>query len=369
MLSPEENFQPLSNDALKLAVLAETRALDAVAKLQEFPRIINRILNYPKFLSSITKANSPINVIAATSNGKRIISVARMAPTIRELMCTAHVAACSTLLEGRSFAIRELVSDGVSQAISAYVTGPTAADSIKAHDLMKRLLYMDAVRTIQLLRVFGLVTRHSGDMRQLALGCATGLKDVQYAHTMPAISMSSCGDDESLSFSTKQSPVADIIVSDLDPRHRALYDQYNKDPSSPVSGYVADTFELLELLASRNIRKRNLITAFRIEPAMIPDTREFLRRLNPLIEDNCDLVLSVGIGNSAEAFSKRIDLIADLFEILYESGHHPALFKLHLDGTILEQARSLQFGSGAASSHEILYCSLSPDKINRAYGL
>ncbi len=135
-----------------------------------------------------------------------------------------------------------------------------------------------------------------------------------------------------------------------------------------MSGYVGDTHEVLKQLSESDIRKRNLVTALRIEPAMIPDAGELLRHLCPIIDDDCDFILSIGAGDTPDAYQRRLDVVKDMFARLEEAQLKPVLFKLHLGGNIQQQGASIQFGSIGTSSYEILYCRLSREALVNTLG-
>jgi hypothetical protein len=227
---------------------------------------------------------------------------------------------------------------------------------------------MDAVRVIQLLRAFGLITCKSGEMHQLGLGASTGEKDIHYVHTGPSVAIVPSADGLMITFASTRDRVADIVINDLDPRYEDQYKRFAKDPLSPVTGYVCDTVELLEILAKSNIPKRNLVTLLRIEPSIIPDSREFLRRLHPTLDESCDLVLTMGLGDSAKAYQQRIDVVTSMFNNLDEIGLEPVLFRLHLGGSVAQQASSLQFGNPSSASFEILYCRLDLKVLKKVLG-
>lgn len=232
---------------------------------------------------------------------------------------------------------------------------------------MQRLVGMDAVRTMQLLRFAGIFLRPDNECVQLGLGAATGNKDIHFAHAQPACQLLSAGNDRTILFNYRSIHPRDVIISDLDPRHQKLYDKLEALEETNARGYVSDTFRLLDKLAESNGIKRNLVTMLRIEPAMIPDAHRFLGKLARIIDDGCDLVISIGAGDSPTAYHQRIEKISEIHGLLTETGLKPTLFKLHMGGTIMQQAASLQFGNAATASYEILHCKLNPGILSNAF--
>lgn len=347
--------------------MAEIRGFEAITKLSEFPDILQRIQNYPAFLQSREKISSPMKMIIDMSGGTRIVEVANMTSAVRNLFCTAHFAACCILLEDFRIMLDVLRSISVVPHIQQYLANSSASEVDQDQVIMRRLVGMDATRTMQLLRAFGLVTRRSNEMYQIGLGAGDGDKDFNFMHTDPVLRMEAGPDGQEIVFGSSRKRVADIIVNDLDPRHKSKYEQLSQDASSPVTGYVGDTLGLLEKLSGGNIRKRNLVTALRIDPAMIPNASEFLRYLYPILDEDCDLVLSMGAGESPDAYQRRLDVVSDMFSTLEGAQLEPVLFRLHLGGAIERQGASIQFGSIGASSYEILYCRLSSEALCKAF--
>lgn len=368
MLSPENNFKTRSNDSFAELYTNELSQLETFRKNANYSDILNHIKNYSGYLSDCAKTENPIESIDAATNGTRVINMASTSHEVIEKLHTAHMAACVILLEDFSCPLSYLNDQSILAARESYANSPQSAEPQVRVNLLQRLHGIDAVRTIQLLRIFGLITNRSKDMYQLGLGVATGNKDIKYVHTYPKLQIELNAMDQVVHFKSITDKVADIVISDLDERYKDRYQSYEDDTESSISCFISDTYDLLEKLKKNNIRKRNLITMLRIEPAMIPDAVEFLQRLAPIIDSECDFVLSIGSGDNPEEYNKRINVVSSLFSRLQDAGLSPVLFKFHDDGSALTQLQSLKFGSSPTSSYETLYCKLNKEMIERAYG-
>lgn len=366
MLSPEENFKPLSNRDLLITYNSEIRALDRMAMQIDVANILPGFCNYSELLSLAHSPDSPFATISDFSKTGRIVNVARGSARVQLLFSAAQLAACSILLEGHHVDFVRLESGMLAPDMEASLQHMLENKPGMAQDVMQKLIGMDAVRTIQVLRLAGLISRKSEDMYQLGLGAATGNKDIHYVHTEPIVNSLPGKSGLRIGFGAHERRVANIIISDLDQRHSSLYRQYGEDGTCSVSGYIGDTFEVLEKLDEQGIRKRNLVTMLRIEPAMIPDIDGFLGRLCPLLEEGADFVLSIGAGNSPEAYKQRIETVEQLFNRLGELGLEPIVFRLHLGGSVMQQASSLQFGNASTASYEILYCKMHAYLLSKA---
>ena len=367
MLSTEENFRLLSYSELTAAYMAEIQVLAAIVRLPEFPGILEKLRDYPKFLRSRAQGPSALVTLLNETRQTRVVEAARLSPAMRESLALAHLAASCVLLAGSRFDLAKFQAGVFVQQAEQMLSGIETAGAAQIQSIMRRLMGMDAVRTIQLLRGLGLITRKPDKLYQLGLGASTGEKDIQYVHNEPQLTIEAGPGASILTLGARQQRAADVIINDLGPRYTEQYQQLAADPQWPATGYVCDTFELLETLSHSAIRKRNLVTMLRIEPAMIPDAREFLHRLHPVLDETCDFVLTIGLGDSAEAYRQRIEVVASLFAALDSAGLKPVLFRLHLGGDVERQAATLQFGSPRSASFEILYCRLERKALRKTF--
>jgi len=364
MLSPAENFKPLSDKDLILAYTSEIRALDRMSARLDTESILARFAGYKDLLKLVGSEKSSFLYLPSISGEAREVSIADSSQDVQELFAAAHIAACSVLLEGMEIDLSVLVSGMAEQEMCAYMQEQLRSNPKVAFDVMQRLVGMDAMRAIQLLRLSGLVTRDYREIRQLGLGAATGRKDIYYVHMEPVVNSLPGRQGVRISFSTKAYNAADIIISDLDERHAPLYREYARSGDS-ISGIIGDTNQVLEEILEKGARKRNLVTMLRIEPAMIPDINDFLAKLSPILEDEVDFILTIGAGNSPEAYKQRIGKICSLYNKFRELGMMTVIFKLHLGGSVMQQASSLQFGNAATASYEILYCKIRHDQLDQ----
>lgn len=364
----DTNYIEIANNQLISSYLAEVDQFTEIATLAEFKNILSNFSNYKKFLKNKVKPRKPLPSILDATKGSRILSIEDLNESMRLKFHAAHVAACCILFKNEQYVNNMLCSNNMHDFALNYISSPEQSNSSKSKDIMNRINALDSVRLIHLLRILGLVQRPSSSMYQLGLGAASGVKDIHYVHTLPKITSDTGIRLNTIKFDYTYQTAADVILFDFDPRFKSTYDQYANNPGMSVSGYIGETMNLLQELSERDIHKRNLITMLRVEPAMIPDAGDFLHNLQPVIDNQCDLVFSIGSGDTADTYQDRIDLTASLFDALNKAGLTPVLIKLHHDGTLIEQASSLQYGSPIASSYEIIYCSLDPAKLRKTFG-
>ncbi|WP_297527141.1 hypothetical protein [Thiohalobacter sp.] len=361
MLSPERNFM-LSGGALKTALASELDGLRRAAKRPDYRSNLALLETYIDDMDSVAQG-APFSRLDGMPRNTRIIDFPKAQPKIKSRLFFSHIAACIVLLEHHTLSPEEL-RVGITNHKANQILDLAERNPEVRRNLMQRLTGMDAVRTNMLLRALGLITRKPSAIRQLGLGVASGAKDIRFFHLYPILARQATSEDHYLyTLNTIHQAAHDIVINDLDPRHEAAFKNYEKLGSPAVKGYICDTQEALVRLAEDDIPKRNLVTMLRMEPAMIRDSREFLRHLSRTIERDCDFVFTIGSGDNPDAYRHRVRRISDLFEKFDAAGLDPVLIRLHKGGTIMQQARSLQFGSGAAASYEILYCRLDPEKL------
>ena len=127
-------------------------------------------------------------------------------------------------------------------------------------------------------------------------------------------------------------------------------------------------------MCSRGIRglylqKCNHILTLNIEPAMIPRATELLNDLQPVIDEGFDFIFSIGAGDSEQAYQNRIDITSVIFHTLDDICLKQVIFRLHQGRSANKQAGSLQYGSAAASSIEILHYKPDPSAVKRLHPL
>lgn len=363
----DSNYTGVDKNLLVSSFMSEIDQFAKVSTLTEFKTILAHFKNYKKFIRDKVLSKNPMPPILDASDGERILYVKDLNHAMRIKFNAAHIAACCVLFKDQQYVTDMLNSNDIHNYAMNYVSSPTLSEKI-SNDILQRINALDSVRMIHLLRLLGLLKRPSSKMYQLGLGASAGTKDIYYVHTQPKITPSKDPGHRALKFDYSYQPAADVILFDFDPRFTKTYTQYGNDKERSVSGYIGETMDLLKELAHKKIVKRNLVTMIRAEPAMIPSTSEFLRNLYPVIDKSCDLVLSIGSGDTAEAYKNRIDLMASMFDDLNKAGLSPVLIKLHHGGSLMEQATSLQYGSPIASSYEIIYCSLNTEKLRETFG-
>jgi hypothetical protein len=106
-----------------------------------------------------------------------------------------------------------------------------------------------------------------------------------------------------------------------------------------------------------------------IEPAMILRATELLNGLQPVIDEGFDFIFSIGAGDSEQAYQNRIDITSVIFHTLDVICLKQVIFRLHQGRLANKQAGSLQYGSAAVSSIEILHYKPGPSAVKGLHPL
>jgi len=346
------------------------KEIDQVGRMLKYPfsnEILSSFENYQLFIRRINKDADPLKEILIASDDTRILSVESKSEYLWEVFTIAHIAACCELMKGTGIPRQELDAQSLSKVMQQFLSSLQFAPEKKLNSVANKLHYMDAIRTMHLLRALGLITKPTAEFHQLGLGAGDGYKDLFSLHKLPVIRSMQIDGKNTLVFDMLKENVSHIVLSDMDPHFSELYKKLNEQNELPVLAINKGTNDVLNKLKDLDIRKRNLVTSIRFDHRMIPDVVEFFKLLTPIVDDQCDLVMSMGAGNTPEEFEGRINLMKSLFDELNNAKLQPVLIKLHGSGTLLQQHKSLAFGNPWSSTYEILYCSLNKKQLIEKY--
>lgn len=367
MSNLHERFSHFPFDKLSDAYMSEINGLSYATTLPEFQNILDHLINYQKFIQQRKRDPSTLKMILNASNGTRIINSTSTSASLREIIYTAHVAACCDMLKGSQLLFQQLQPEPLKTIARNFLSQKTGMSEQENLYSVQNLHSMDAVRTILLLRLLGLITRQSEKMYQLALGTGSGIKDMYSIHRLPQISTRETNRQKTLAFNVIQKNVAEITLVDADPMYHDYYIELEKEDNLTVTTYNYDTIEALKAYSNEITNKRNLITLIRIDHRMIPDVDDLLCQLIPLISDECDFILSIGSGDTLEDFEGRTNKVQEIFDTLESANLKPVLFKMHKPGALQNQWATLHFGHPGIASYQILYCALNKKALKKYY--
>lgn len=354
----------------------EAEGLATVAESTNFSDILARFSNYETFLAE--KHQPGTKLVSKLSKSTGIINTSAASPTLRDIFYTAHIAACCDLFNGSLVPATFLNHGNIASWINEVLKPYREADDTQLEQLSSRLHSMDAVRTMNIVRCMGLVTRTPDSMHQLSLGAGPATKDIRSIHLTPQASLQTtahtiAGEKSAmqLSMHVHENKPADIIITDSDPQREEQYRLLNDSNTNNLLAINRDTNETLQdlpdILKQKNMPPRNLVIALRIDHRMIPNVQQFLGLISMSIDSAADLIVTMGSGFNIDDFRGRTGVIMELFESLKRSGLTPVLIKLHGSGHLEEQRNSPSFGLSNITTYEILYCKLKKKKLEKSF--
>ena len=349
-------FQAGDQKLVGVEYLAEIRELIRAVERPDFDEMLAYFADYSGYLDSRSRDGAARAILLEGAADKRIFDISTTHPQLQKALAMAQLAVCCHLLHGSKIT-RQQLSRSVLEAMAEQFVSSLYG---KSEEYLKRITgkfhVMDAIRTMQLLRILGLVARPVSAFHQLGIGTAEGTRDVLALHLMPSIQRLDGGNGPQLELSTEKQSLTDIIIADANPMYREVFEELNSDTSNNITAYNKDTLTVLHELEQVMKIPRNLVTGLRVEHRMIPDVTSFLGRLGNCVSSDCDFILSIGAGDTRGDFKGRIKLVKGLFKALDGAGFRPVLFKFHEDGNLEHQWNTLRYGNRRASTYQLLYC-------------
>ena len=354
-------FQDRTNTGFELTAnffMKEIRKLSEITTSAGFQGLLDKLEQYQGFLKSVRKTTNPALAITGAAGGQRIFYADTSSEFVKDALSVAHLAACCEMMNGSRIPRHELRPDTLEILAGNYLKQLQTAPPVVIRNTHNRFHTMDAVRTMHLLRALGLITRVSGNFAQLALGSGSGYKDIYSLHKMPALLADHDHGSPVYTFTIEQEAVGHVVISDPDSQHSEYFNKLNRESGSRVVALNKGADEAMIEFCKSGLKKRNLVTMLRLDHQMIADTDTFIEKLSPCIDEKCDLIMTIGSGNSFDAFNERIRIMEKMFCTLDHRGLHPVLVKLHNPGDLTEQIQSLQYGNAKTSTYQVLYCKL-----------
>lgn len=361
---PERRFHTGTHEHFASEYLIEIRELARISKRSSFADILQKLVD------KATQVSSPdaVGAVVSASGGGGVIDVyGSRSELIRDAFATAHLAACCHLLHSSTLTLKQLQARQLLPMAQQFLNSCQHQSNEYRTRMVGKLHAMDAIRSMQLVRALGLISRPSSETYQLGIGAAEGTRDILSVHVAPRIEL--IGRDETIVYRllAEKQLAAETVIVDLDATYREHYENLNKDESMNVRAYNMATIDALALIPRDTRRGRNLITGLRIDHRMLADVREFFKRLVACLDEEADLLLTIGAGDTARDFEGRTEKFRELFAELKGAGMRPLLFKLHGPGSPAKQRHSLNVGNLRASSYQILYCRLDKAKLAAAF--
>ncbi|MCW9014352.1 MAG: hypothetical protein OQL06_11260 [Gammaproteobacteria bacterium] len=355
---------------LKKSFNVDGEGLAAIAESGMLAKILEDFENYELFIRDRAKRLNSKKFVKKLSNGTNVIYGSNQVPELKKIFLYSHLAACCELFDGWELPVHAINRQGMHALISQGLSQFSDAPADKLNELQARVHRTDVVRSMQILRMMGLLSSNSSTQRQLSFAAGNANRELDGIHMNPVIRRKVNILDNSnnmIVFGKSINRPENVVLIDNDPAFDELYTSFNRNYSEWILALNENADSAMKkipgLMNKKNWRPCNLVAGIRIDHEIIPDVVKYFTQLAPVLDTVSDFVISIGAGHSLKEFEGRINLMAALFEYLTKQGLEPVRIILHGSGNIEEQRNSPLFGCGPTTTYEILYCKIKTKKL------
>jgi hypothetical protein len=372
----QNQWASFSGQQLASAFAQEADAFGAIAMNSGFDGLISKFNDYDGYLKLLGLDPSHSQTVKGLLKSNGIIDTTVPTAELAQLFCQAQIAACAELFNGWQISSlqlnREDIRTLVEQGSAGFVNTPGIPIETPPEqytDSQTQLLNainviqnVDTVRVMQVLKLLGLISTPASDIHQLSLGVGNGYRDLYGVHLSPKITRQQEGSNLKIRFETVERQAAHTVLIDNDPVYKDHFSGLNQNEAGRVLALNTDADQALKLVENQqqesDLRQRNFVVCLRLDHRMIPEAEQFLQAIARVIDNNADLVMTIGAGNNLDEFEGRLKCFDALVECLTQLDLKPVRVLLHGQGSTAEQRRKPNFGQLAYTSYQILYCKL-----------
>ncbi len=343
---------------------AEIESLTHVAASKQFAAIVNYLANYASLVQNPEQAGFGRHLLDRYPN-QRSLNVGDTDKKLEEVFSIALLASCMYLFEGEEIRLAEIGKPQLARLAEQSIKTHMAGNPKNLGKLAHRLHNTDAIRTMHILKLLGLLCTDPTRTTQLSLGSGHGSRDLISIHQLPGelpTDPKAPNHDRTLHFLSHSPDPQDVILVDNDPGFGEFFEQISKNSNGKILAINKDTDIALQLIAEKQkqniLAPRNLVVAFRIDHRMLPDVPAFFDAITSVISPQADFIMSMGAGHDESEFLGRTNKIQEIRSFLVACGHSPTHICLHQGKTLAERRQRPAFGGISFATHEILYCKL-----------
>lgn len=377
------NSAPASGQLVTAAVELEADSLGAIFASPVFNRILPYLEDYEDYLGKLKNDSARKKQISKLLGSDRTIVTTSPTAELAEIFCIAHIIACCDLFLDWRIPWSQLNRDGmrlltkratasIEPAIVVTAKGVNATYTEQEKRVLgavNQVQNLDTIRVLQVVRLLGLMNTNSAKIRQLSMAVGNAYSDMFGVHAFPALKRQTENTVPMLCLGIDQQKSSHTVLIDNNPVYADHFTSLNEEHTGRVLAMNTDLFVSMDELtvnqAELNLEPRNLILGLRIDHRMFENIREFLSKTSALIEDNADLLMTIGAGNNVAEFEGRLACFDEFFALLSDAGMKPVRIKMHADGSSEQQRSKPHFGHVAYTSYEILHCKLQRDKLKK----
>ncbi|MFK5985337.1 MAG: hypothetical protein QM479_07915 [Pseudomonadota bacterium] len=355
---------------IERSLRVEGEGLAAISESGILANMLDDYEDYESFIKARCKSLNSKKLVKKISNGTNIIDGTKQSNELKKIFYYAHLTACCELFNGWELPINTLNRQNMDTLLNQSLSQLNGASEEKLQELESRIQRADAIKSIQILRMMGLLSSSSSNQRQFSIAAGNASREIDGVHMIPKISRRlNVLDNNKNIFVIKKliNQPESIVLIDNDPAFKGLYQSFNQNKSDWILAFNEDADlavkKLSAMIEDKNWQPCNLVAGIRIDHEIIPDVSKFFRQLMPVLDTVSDFIITVGAGHSVDEFEGRINLMTALFEYLSKQGLEPVKIILHGGGSIEEQRNTPLFGTGPTTTYEILYCKIKKKKL------
>ncbi len=325
--------------------------------------------DYENFLRCDLRRYFPAGMLQELAGQGNTLSTFGLPDNGRRLFDCANLAAACEIFNGWTIDGGAVNSNNSAQFLADNMR-LSGKDSQQLGRVMGvRLNRGDAVRTAQIIKLFGLLPVNSERYDQLALGASMARRDREGFHRIPGIGPERPNGNFSgtsrLNFAVMTCEPKSLIMIDNDNNLAKDYARINREENSKIRALNLDLYDGLDRLAATieesDCARRNLVTMYRLEPRALPDIPLFIDKLIRVIDNAAFFMATIGAGNSPAEFAARTAALDEITEQLRTRGFRPWRIIMHGQGNQPNGQTIPDFGTSEFSSFEILFCDLGND--------
>jgi len=348
----------------------EGEGLAAIAEQINFTDILADFENYDLFIEDRGRRLNSKKLIKKITNGHNIVYGINQSDELKNIFYYSHVAACCELFSGWELPVNALNRQNMISLVNQSLSQLKDASKEKLYELQSRIQRTDVIRSMQILRMMGLLSSKSSAQRQFSFAAGNANRELDGVHMSPIISRRSNilkRSEDVIVFGKRVNQPENIVLVDNDPAFKELYLSLNQSQPERVLAFNENADQAIKKLSTLINEKRwkpcNLVAGIRIDHEIIPDVADFFKQFLPVLDLVSDFIISVGAGHNLQEFEGRIQLMSALFEYLTKKGLQPVKIILHANGTSKQQRDAPLFGCGPTTTYEILYCKIKKKKL------
>ena len=167
--STNNDAREVTGDYLRQAV-----GLGSIGEFENLPGMLKSFSDYPAFMKRRSKYGHRSILLDRQADGIRCINAANSRGIQREIFYYAHIASCCELFKGQVMPLSSMNRTDLQNYSMNMIEKFKHGGEAGIKELVKRSQKADALRTSQILRLFGVLRSRTGNINQLSFAAGNG---------------------------------------------------------------------------------------------------------------------------------------------------------------------------------------------------